>query len=77
MHSPTEHVGCYAQLPEHERENCLFQQDGATCHTSRDSMARVHEASIKWNTLCTHTHIYIYIIVIPRYRSNRLESFRL
>jgi hypothetical protein len=34
----------YAQLTDHERENCNLQQDGATCHMSHVSMARVHEA---------------------------------
>lgn len=31
------------QLTEEEREYCFFQQDGATCHTSERSLARVHE----------------------------------
>jgi hypothetical protein len=47
MRSLTKGVGFCAQLPDHERENCFFQQDDATCHTSRDSMARVHEAGFK------------------------------
>jgi hypothetical protein len=32
-----------AQLTEEERQSFLFQQDGATCHTSRVSLQRVHD----------------------------------
>jgi hypothetical protein len=32
-----------AQLTEEERQSFFFQQDGATCHTSRVSLQRVHE----------------------------------
>jgi hypothetical protein len=31
----------YAQMPDHERDNCFLQQHGATCHMSRDSMAEI------------------------------------
>jgi hypothetical protein len=32
-----------AQLTEEERQSFFFQQDGATCHTSRVSLQRVHD----------------------------------
>jgi len=32
-----------AQLTEEERKSFFFQQDGATCHTSRVSLRRVHD----------------------------------
>jgi hypothetical protein len=51
MHTLTEDVAFYAQLLDHELDNCLFQQHGATCHTSRHSVTPVHEAGFKWNTL--------------------------
>jgi hypothetical protein len=31
-------------LSDVERANCFFQQDGATCHTSLDSLSLVYEA---------------------------------
>nr|XP_020451198.1 uncharacterized protein LOC109957565 [Monopterus albus] len=33
----------YHQLTPEEKTCCFFQQDGATCHTSHDALARVHE----------------------------------
>jgi hypothetical protein len=33
----------YAQLTEEERQSFFFQRDGATCHTSRVSLQRVHD----------------------------------
>jgi hypothetical protein len=65
MHTLTEDVGFYAQLPDHERQNCFIQQDGATCYKSRDSMARVHEADFKWDNLYYVQIIFpCFIIVI-------------
>jgi hypothetical protein len=32
-----------AQLTEEERKSFFFQQDGATCHTCRVSLQRVHD----------------------------------
>jgi hypothetical protein len=51
MHTLTENVGFCAQLLSHECKNCFFPQDGATCCTSRDSMACVQEPGFKWNML--------------------------
>lgn len=34
----------YEQLTNDEREYCFFQQDGATCHTSRRSLSHIHQA---------------------------------
>lgn len=34
----------YGQLTNGECGNCFFQQDGAICHMSRESLARVHKA---------------------------------
>lgn len=33
----------YSQLTEEENNYCFFQQDGATCHTSERSLARIHQ----------------------------------
>jgi hypothetical protein len=41
----------YSQLTENEKRNCFFQQDGATCHTSRQSLTRIHEEFTKERTV--------------------------
>jgi hypothetical protein len=33
----------YSQLTENELQQCIFQQDGATCHTSRHSLTSIPE----------------------------------
>jgi hypothetical protein len=33
----------YSQLTENERQQCFFQQDGATCHTSHHPLPSIHE----------------------------------
>jgi hypothetical protein len=39
-------------LPEEERQSFFFQQDGATCHTSRVSLQRVHDVfSAEWTVI--------------------------
>jgi hypothetical protein len=39
-----------SQLTENKKRNC-FQQDGATCHTSRQSLTRIHEAFTEERTV--------------------------
>jgi hypothetical protein len=41
----------YSQLTEKENINCFFQQDGATCHTSRQSLTHIHEAFTEERTV--------------------------
>ena len=40
----------YAQLTPHERLYAVFQQDGATYHTSQKSTSRIHERFTKERT---------------------------
>jgi hypothetical protein len=41
----------YFQLMENEKINSFFQQDGSTCHTSRQSLTRIHEAFTEERTV--------------------------
>jgi hypothetical protein len=41
----------YSQLTENERQQCFFQQDGATCHTSHHSLTRIHETFTEERTV--------------------------
>jgi hypothetical protein len=41
----------YAQLTPHEREYVIFQQDGATCHTSCESLSRIHDVFTEEQTV--------------------------
>jgi len=41
----------YSQLTPHEREYAVFQQDGATCHTSCESLSRIHDFFTKERTV--------------------------
>jgi hypothetical protein len=41
----------YAQLTPHEREYAIIQQDGATCHTSCESLSPIHDVFTKQRTV--------------------------
>jgi hypothetical protein len=41
----------YSQLTENERQQCFFQQYGATCHTSHHSLTRIHETFTEESTV--------------------------
>jgi hypothetical protein len=41
----------YAQLTPHECEYAIFQEDGATCHTSCESLSRIHDVFTEERTV--------------------------